>query len=170
MKRIPLLVAILLAIPTWSGAQGSRKDDIALGQQGRPVAGATVTVCTAAATGTPCAPLATIYTDATLTVPVPNPFLSDGLGNYHFYAAPGRYTVQISGAGITTYTMNDVILPSDPSSSSSGNNISAFSLNLGEPGAESSARRRRPLRISCRQRHQHGTLVGGGEANRESSV
>jgi hypothetical protein len=131
MKRIPLLVAILLAIPTWSGAQGSRKDDIALGQQGRPVAGATVTVCTAAATGTPCAPLATIYTDATLTVPVPNPFLSDGLGNYHFYAAPGRYTVQISGAGITTYTMNDVILPSDPSSSSSGNNISAFSLNLG---------------------------------------
>ncbi len=131
MKRILLLVGILLAAASLGYAQGSRKDDIALGPQGRPVAGAIVTVCTAAATGAPCAPLATIYTDGTLTVPTTNPFSSDGLGNYHFYAAPGRYMIQVAVPGAAAYTERDVILPSDPSSSSSGNNISAFSLNLG---------------------------------------
>src|SRR5271156_6624390 len=113
-------------------AQGSRKDDIVFGPSGHPVAGATVTVCVATATGTPCAPLATVYTDATLTVAAPNPFQTDGIGNYHFYAPAGRYELQISGPGITgTITYPDVILPADVSSSGSGNNISAFGLTLG---------------------------------------
>jgi hypothetical protein len=113
-------------------AQGSRKDDIVFGPSGHPVANATIQVCQAGATGTPCSPLATIYTDATLTVAAPNPFETDGLGNYHFYAPAGRYVVQISGPGITgTITNPDVILPADVSSSGSGNDISAFSLTLG---------------------------------------
>ena len=82
--------------------------------------------------GAPCSPLATIYTDATLTVAAPNPFQADGIGNYHFYAPAGRYVVQISGPGISgTITNPDVILPPDTSSSAAGNNISAFSLTLG---------------------------------------
>lgn len=113
-------------------AQGSRKDDIVFGPSGHPVANATVQVCEAGATGTPCSPLATIYTDATLTVAAPNPFQTDGIGNYHFYAPAGRYVVQISGPGISgTITNPDVILPPDASSSAAGNNISAFSLTLG---------------------------------------
>jgi hypothetical protein len=55
-------------------AQGSRKDDIVFGPAGHPVSGPTITVCAPTATGTPCSPLAAIYTDATLTVPAPNPF------------------------------------------------------------------------------------------------
>ena len=113
-------------------AQGSRRDDIVFGPSGHPIAGATITVCTSAATGNPCAPLATIYTDATLTVPAPNPFQADGIGNYHFYAPAGRYTLQITGPGISgTMTYPDVILPADLSSNGSGNNISAFGLTLG---------------------------------------
>lgn len=112
--------------------QGSRKDDVVFGPSGRPVAGATVQVCQPTATGTPCSPLATIYTDATLTVSAPNPFQTDGLGNYHFYAPAGRYQIQISSPQINgTITQQDVILPPDLSSSGAGNNISAFGLTLG---------------------------------------
>jgi hypothetical protein len=113
-------------------AQGSRKDDIVFGATGHPISGATITVCAATANGTPCSPLATIYTDATLTVPSANPFQSDGIGNYHFYAPAGRYLLQFTGPQISgTITEPDVILPADVSSTGSGNNISAFGLTLG---------------------------------------
>jgi hypothetical protein len=115
-----------------ASAQGSRKDDIIFGPTGHPVSGATIRVCQPTATGTPCSPLATVYTDATLTVTSANPFQTDGLGNYHFYAPAGRYQIQASSPQITgTVTQPDVILPADLSSSGSGNNISAFGLTLG---------------------------------------
>ena len=130
--RVLMLALAFAAGAVPAHAQGSRKDDIVFGPSGHPVAGATVTVCQATATGTPCSPLATIYTDATLTVPATNPFRTDGIGNYHFYAPAGRYQLQISGPGINgTLTYPDVILPADVSSSGSGNNISAFGLTLG---------------------------------------
>ena len=127
-----MLALWFLILAPGAEAQGSRKDDIVFGPTGHPIAGATVTVCVATATGTPCTPLATIYTDAALTVAAPNPFQTDGIGNYHFYAPAGRYELQITGPGITgTITYPDVILPPDVSSSGSGNNISAFGLTLG---------------------------------------
>lgn len=130
---LALAISTLLSVmapPT--KAQGSRRDDVVLGPSGHPVAGATITVCQANATGTPCSPLATLYTDATLTTTSPNPFHSDGIGNYHFYAPAGRYLLQVSSPQINgTITYPDVILPADVSSSGSGNNISAFGLTLG---------------------------------------
>jgi hypothetical protein len=126
-----MAVAGLLVLPP-AHAQGSRKDDIVFGPSGHPMAGATVRVCLPTATGTPCSPLATIFTDATLSVQAANPFQADGLGNYHFYAPAGRYQIQISGPGITgAITYPDVILAADLSSSGAGNNISAFGLTLG---------------------------------------
>jgi len=126
------VLALLASLAPSASAQGSRKDDIVFGPSGHPIAGATITVCQPTAAGTPCSPLATIYTDATMTVPATNPFQGDGIGNYHFYAAAGRYMVQITGPGITgTVTYPDVILPPDLSSSAAGNNISAFGLSLG---------------------------------------
>jgi hypothetical protein len=80
-----ILAATTFIAPS-ARAQGSRKDDIVFGPSGHPVSDATIRVCASTATGTPCTPLATIYTDATLTVPASNPFQSDGIGNYHFYA------------------------------------------------------------------------------------
>lgn len=126
------LAAIAALAAPGASAQGSRKDDIVFGPEGHPIAGATITVCQPTATGTPCSPLATLFTDATLSVPSQNPFQSDGLGNYHFYAPAGRYLIQITAPQINgTQVFPDVILPADPSSTGVGNNISAFGLTLG---------------------------------------
>jgi hypothetical protein len=116
-------------------AQGTRKDDIVVNSRGVPLAGATVRVCATPASGQPCTPLANIFSDSALTQALTNPTTTDGLGNYFFYAAPGRYLIEISGPGITTRQIPDVVLPSDPtapafSSVSSSGNISAFSLSL----------------------------------------
>ena len=51
-------------------------------------------------------------------------------GNYHFYAVPGRYVVQISGPGINAYTIADTILPNDPSTPTF-NSVTATSIALG---------------------------------------
>ena len=137
-RRLELIVTLSMCAMTLGAlsprtyGQGSRKDDIVFGPDGHPVAGATVRVCQATATSTPCTPLATVYTDATLTTTSANPFQTDGIGNYHFYAPAGRYMLQISSPQINgTVTYPDVILPSDVSSSGAGNNISAFGLTLG---------------------------------------
>jgi hypothetical protein len=142
LKGKGILVAALAVCATMLGAaapgaraQGSRKDDVVFNAQGRPMAGATVRVCQASATGQPCSPLAAIYSDPALTQALANPITTDGLGNYSFYAAPGRYMIEISGPGITTKQVPDVILPSDPSaptftSVTTTSGISAFSLSL----------------------------------------
>lgn len=132
--RVSLFLGMLClaAAPEAAFGQGSRKDDIVLSAAGHPIAGATIRVCQPGATGSPCNPLATIYTDATLTTTASNPFQSDGIGNYHFYGPAGRYMIQITGPGITgTRTYPDVILAPDVSSSGAGNDISAFGLTLG---------------------------------------
>ncbi len=136
IRGVLIIVAAACTYSTLAHAQGSRRDDIVLDAAGHPVSGATITVCPSTASGVPCTPLATLYTDATLTVQSPNPFTTDGLGNYHFYSAPGRYQVQVSGSGLTPYTINDVILPNDPTtpafgSITSSGAISAQSLSLG---------------------------------------
>src|SRR6202007_11330 len=127
-------VAIFLCVGT-ACAQGSRKDDIVLNGQMRPMAGASVRVCTSVATGRPRSPLASLSSDPGLTQALANPIVTDGLGNYSFYATPGRYEIEISGPGITTKQLPNVILPSDPTSPTfatvtTTSGISAFSLSL----------------------------------------
>ncbi len=128
-----LFAAIISAAGPWAAttrAQGSRKDDVVFNSRGQPMAGASVRVCAASAgTTSPCSPLASIYSDNALTQALANPISTDGLGNYSFYAAPGRYVIEIAGPAITTRQVRDVILPSDPSMSSSSA-LSAFSLAL----------------------------------------
>src|SRR5467141_3052849 len=111
-------------------AQGSRKDDIVFNSRGIPLAGATVRVCAMPASGQPCTPLALIYSDAALTQALANPTTTDGLGNYFFYAAPGKYEIEISGPAITTKQIPNVILPNDPASPTFSGAVSAFSLTL----------------------------------------
>src|SRR5579864_5792361 len=131
-----LWALLAFALHVWPGAvapahaQGTRKDDIVFNSRGIPLAGATVRVCAMSASGQPCTPLALIYSDAALTQALANPTTTDGLGNYFFYAAPGKYEIEISGPGITTKQLPNVILPNDPSSPSFSA-VSAFSLNLG---------------------------------------
>ena len=129
-----LLALVLHVVPGLIGpahAQGTRKDDIVFNTRGIPLAGATVRVCAMPASGQPCTPLALIYSDVGLTQALSNPTTSDGLGNYSFYAAPGRYEIEISGPGITTKQLPNVVLPNDPSSPTFSGAVSAFSLSLG---------------------------------------
>jgi hypothetical protein len=128
---------LCIATAATAAAQGSRKDDVVFGPTGRPMAGASVAICTepATTTTTPCSTLAALYSNSALTQSIANPLSTDGLGNYFFYAAPGKYTIQIYGPGITTRILPDVILPSDPSaptftSVTTTSGISAFSLSL----------------------------------------
>lgn len=74
---------------------------------GARVASATITVYQ---TGT--LTLATIYAD-NLATPLSNPFTSDANGLWMFYAANGRYDVQISGGSpiiSPAYTLSDFLL------------------------------------------------------------
>lgn len=77
--------------------------------------GATVQICTAAGTGTPCTPTISLFKDAALSIPATNPLSAcsgtppqfgcvDGLGNFSFYASTtGPYVYTITGAGLTAY-------------------------------------------------------------------
>src|SRR3989441_10148078 len=124
-----LLALALHVVPGAVGpahAQGTRKDDIVFNSRGIPLAGATVRVCAMPASGQPCTPLALIYSDSALTQALANPTTTDGLGNYSFYAAPGKYEIEISGPGITTKQLPNISLPHAPSSPTFSGAISAF--------------------------------------------
>src|SRR5882724_7431777 len=128
-----LLALALHVVPGPVGpahAQGTRKDDIVFNSRGIPLAGATVRVCAMPASGQPCTPLALLYSDVGLTQSIANPTTTDGMGNYFFYAAAGKYEIEISGPSITTKQIPNVVLPNDPSSPTFSGAITAFSLNL----------------------------------------
>src|SRR5437762_1229535 len=132
-KLLPMLLCLL--VPAVSFGQGSVVNDIAfknLVTGIAPAAGATVTVCTSAGTGIPCTPLATVYSDIALTVPLTNPLTADSNGYYSFFAPAGTYIVTITGAGTSgrtvTYTLPFTL---------SGSN--AFSGNNTHSGAETFA-------------------------------
>jgi len=80
MKKLLLFLAILS--PSVLFAQGSQYENILLGPSGRPLAGASITVCALGATGIPCSPTITIYSDPGLSVPITNPTKTDSLGNW----------------------------------------------------------------------------------------
>ncbi len=137
MKKLAILTLLILSGAGEVWAQGTRKDDIVINSRGFPQGGASVAICAqpAVTTTTPCSPLANLFSNPALTQALVNPLTTDGLGNYSFYAAPGKYTVQIYGAGITTKVIPDVVLPNDPSTPSfttvtTTSGITAFSLTL----------------------------------------
>ena len=113
MSRFLRLVLMAVLLPVATFAQ-IRKDDIVV-RDTAGLGGAQVRVCTSAGSGTPCTPLATIYSDRGMTTQKSNPFSTDSKGNYNFYAPPGRYFVQII-TGTSTLSMPDVLLPNDPGS------------------------------------------------------
>lgn len=108
MKR--LLLFLLFLVPCALHAQGYNEANILLGPTGQPVGAAYVTVCTEGSAGIPCTSLANIYTTSDLTVAKSNPTQTDGLGNYSFSAAPGRYRMTITRTGLTSRVI-DLTLP-----------------------------------------------------------
>jgi hypothetical protein len=113
-KKLLLLVIMLMAPAIISAQAYYRHDDVVYGSRGTPVGGQNIAVCTQPANTftQPCSPLATIYSSSTGTSQT-NPIasgsvLEDVYGNFHFYASPGLYTIQIYGPQIAgQYVMAD---------------------------------------------------------------
>ncbi|KKL20153.1 hypothetical protein LCGC14_2458300, partial [marine sediment metagenome] len=106
MKRtlIALSCLVLFAIPAYG--QGGILNDSVLRADGRPAIGATVRVCTEAASGTPCSPTASIYSDKALTIGIGPTLAVDAGGAFTYYAAPGFYKEQFClGATCVTRTV-----------------------------------------------------------------
>src|SRR3954470_44956 len=102
MKK--LLTFLLLSSAAF--AQGGALSGTALKWVSTNVAGgASIYVGTEGSTGAPPAPLASIYSDATLVTPLANPTVADACGNFPtIYAAQGNYRVYLTGTGLTAHT------------------------------------------------------------------
>jgi hypothetical protein len=117
------LAALTLAAPL-ARAQGSQRLSAVQGETGAAVAGADVWVCSGIVTPTftgtpPCTPLATIYADPMQAMPITQPVISDGLGNFTYFASAGTYTEVINGDVVKGYS-TIIVLPCAPSSPTSG--------------------------------------------------
>lgn len=79
--------------------------DIVLDNKGNAVLSATITV-----TDNPGGGVSTIYSDNGVTS-LTNPFTASGVdGAYSFYAAGGRYDINIAKTGFTTESLTDILL------------------------------------------------------------
>lgn len=159
MRKLLLLIALLAPSLAWG--QGSRLDGVVQGLNG-PLPSQFVAVCTQPAdiSTSPCSPLATLYTDTTMTVPSVNPVQADEFGNFHFYAAAGKYTLQSYGPQIQTpFIQTDVILPCDPTDCVL--NVVSFSLlihNSADVADDGEVRLEHPDRICWRNFANTGNL------------
>jgi hypothetical protein len=104
MRRLLIPSLFLFLLPSCAFAQSVRYQSQVIGSRGTPLAFQFVAVCTQPAntTTTPCSTLATLATSNATTSGGTNPLLTDINGNFFFYAAPGRYTIQIYGPAIVT--------------------------------------------------------------------
>ena len=107
VKPICILL-MLLGYAALASGQVARQGTVLSGS-GRPVAGASIWVCTGNVTVTltanpPCTPAQNIYTDYAQTHLVTQPLLTDGLGNYLYYTQSGTVTEAVTGSGIVGYS------------------------------------------------------------------
>src|SRR5215475_1252226 len=93
-----LFPLLLLFAPAAFG-QNAQYQQILLGSTGRPVAGATVVVCSDPGDPLPipCTTTVSIFNDSAAVSPKINPFTSDSLGNINFFAPPGNYVISVVG-------------------------------------------------------------------------
>jgi hypothetical protein len=114
-KKLLLFAAFLLLPAALFATDSAHYFDVAFSPSGKPIAGASIRVCTEPATTAPCTPLAVIYSNSELTTPLANPFVSDALGNYEFFAASGEYALEVSSSGYTTavrhVTLHATVVP-----------------------------------------------------------
>lgn len=111
-----------------------RQEAVANPSTGKPISGATVTV-----TQLSGGAAATIYTGNGTGLISGNTVTTDSNGRYSYYAADGRYSESISGTGLTTTIVTDILLedPADGSaalSASSGASLIGF-VQSGTPSA-----------------------------------
>lgn len=103
MRKTLLLLFVLFCFTVLAHAQGGLLNDSVLRADGQAAVGATVRVCTEAASGSPCSPTASIFTDKALTIAKTNPIAVDSAGAFTYYATPSFYKEEIClGASCVT--------------------------------------------------------------------
>ena len=111
MKRnllfVLAIISMVVASLTASAAVTTyRHEDTVSNIRSDVIGGALVTVYTAGTTT-----LSSLYSStSTASNAKANPTYTDVYGRFFFYAVPGIYDIKVSGSGITTYTVEDVIL------------------------------------------------------------
>lgn len=117
-KIATVALLFLMTVTAANAASGVCRQGLAIAMYGsslRPVTGGFVRVCTETASGTPCTPLAHVYSDPGLTMEIlPQGTVPvDANGNYN-YCADGTvgisYQEQITGSGLVTLTTDNIIL------------------------------------------------------------
>ncbi len=111
-----------------------RYSDIVQDKFGNAVQGAAVTVLNAQGA------LAALFADSAGSLALANPFSTAGNGAFTFYAADGIYSLRLSGAGLPTVTLADVILQ-DPAQLPGNLTVSDFMKNTVLPAASAAAAR-----------------------------
>ena len=110
MKKIlPYLMLLMLVAAPTHAATTYRYSDSVTTVRGDAVGAAYITVYLANSTTK-----ASLYLgNDTSGGPMSNPTRSDGYGRFSFYLIPGTYDITISGANVTTYTIEDVRIYSE---------------------------------------------------------
>jgi Pectate lyase superfamily protein len=100
-----LFLAALILIPTSAAAQtGGTIPGQIVTPFGAPAAHARLTFCAYSASGIPCSPQATIYSDPGLTQQLTQPYAADQFGNFTVWVAQNAcYQVQAAVNQTTTY-------------------------------------------------------------------
>lgn len=105
MKRIIYSFIVLFCLVAGSSRaeEASLFTSVARQSSGQSISGATVTVYLANSST-----LAVIYANVGATVLKGNPFLTDSLGNYTFFAKPGLYKITVTKSLVGTFTTDYV--------------------------------------------------------------
>jgi hypothetical protein len=103
--------------------------DVVLDRRGNAIQGATVTIKTAAGA------TATIYSDDGVTT-VGNPLTTNADGEFTFFAANGKYTVEVVAEGYGAESKSDTVLydPSDVEMSVNDVTTATYSLSVTDIG------------------------------------
>lgn len=123
MKR---LLFLIFAFATVAMGQGAQRQNIVFSGSGRPIAGASVFLCVSGSTpvqgaNPPCT-LASMYSNPNLSAGslITQPLLTDGLGNYIYFAASGTYVEVIQATTFSYFVTNPLVLSCAPSSATAG--------------------------------------------------
>jgi hypothetical protein len=100
IKNVGLL-GLLMLMPAMARGQGWAIQGQVVSALGTPLPYAQVRVCPYTASGAPCSPLTSLWSDIPQTHSIPNPYTTDQTGNYSFVVATGQsYIVQIYAGGL----------------------------------------------------------------------